>query len=361
MAHLLGPLLFHHPVGVGCWACVCMVLWLHIIFSITLHFFLWKPIMILWQILYKILHLLIRCVQDNNNILSLKSWECCWSECYLFFPLSSLSAFNFTKLGSWQFHGWWKPWLHQSAEFPQLWHFTLTSSSFASFNNLVPFENFFCPWFLDLWEKLGVKKDWLYVDMTNVQQEVRNSWKRAFWILFPSHPASPYAGHHNLVKLCVCMCTCTRIPLWSTIKLATAAWLVLPQFRGATIIYEHYVRPYFYKSAANVVDKKQQLTDSQRKFLSSMSPQARASVADFIDNNGLDAFDKIIAAVNLPTQKNKKQASWISVFFILEIGNLHTYKNPCTWRLQFVQELLTWLHMSIVAGKCWVHKAPSRS
>ncbi len=106
------------------------------------------------------------------------------------------------------------------------------------------------------------------------------------------------------------MCTtCTRIPLWSTIKLATAAWLVLPQFRGATIIYEHYVRPYFYKSAANVVDKKQQLTDSQRKFLSSMSPQARASVADFIDNNGLDAFDKIIAAVNLPTQKNKKQAS----------------------------------------------------
>lgn len=122
MAHLLGPLLFHHPVGVGCWACFCMVLWLHIIFSITLHFFLWNLIMILWQILYKILHLLIRCVQDNNNILSLKSWECCWSECYLFFPLSSLCAFDFTKLGSQQFHGWWKPRLHQSAEFPQLWH-----------------------------------------------------------------------------------------------------------------------------------------------------------------------------------------------------------------------------------------------
>ncbi len=25
-----------------------------------------------------------------------------------------------------------------------------------------------------------------------------------------------------------------------------------------------------------------------------------------------------------------------------------------------MQELLTWLHMSIVAGQCWVHKAPSR-
>lgn len=107
MAHLLGPLLFHHPVGVGCWACVCMVLRLPIIFSITLHFFLWKPIMILWQILYKILHLLMRCVQDNNNILSSKSWECRWSECYLFFPLSSICAFDFTKLGSRWFHGWW--------------------------------------------------------------------------------------------------------------------------------------------------------------------------------------------------------------------------------------------------------------
>jgi hypothetical protein len=67
--------------------------------------------------------------------------------------------------------------------------------------------------------------------------------------------------------------------------------------------------------------------------------------------------------VNLPTQKNKKQASWISVFSFWNLEgdyHLHTYKNPCTWRLQFVQELLTWLHMSIVAGKCWVHKAPSR-
>jgi hypothetical protein len=107
--------------------------------------------------------------------------------------------------------------------------------------------------------------------------------------------------------------------------LATAAWLVLPQFRGAAIIYEHYVRPYFYKSAANVVDKKQQLTDSQRKFLSSMSPQARASVADFIDNNGLDAFDKIIAAVNNPTHKNEKTSFLNFCFFILEFGRGLTF------------------------------------
>jgi hypothetical protein len=90
-------------------------------------------------------------------------------------------------------------------------------------------------------------------------------------------------------------CVYTRIPLWSTIKLAVAAWLVLPQFRGGIIVYEHYVRPYFYSTVQNADTK---LTDSQRKFLSSISPEARNSVAQFIDDNGSDAFDKIMAAVN---------------------------------------------------------------
>jgi receptor expression-enhancing protein 5/6 len=87
----------------------------------------------------------------------------------------------------------------------------------------------------------------------------------------------------------------TRIPLWSTIKLAAAAWLVLPQFRGGTIVYEQYVRPYFYSTVQNADAK---LTDNQRKFLSSISPEACNSVAQFINDNGSDAFDKIMAAVS---------------------------------------------------------------
>ncbi|KAH9568745.1 hypothetical protein CY35_03G093400 [Sphagnum magellanicum] len=92
------------------------------------------------------------------------------------------------------------------------------------------------------------------------------------------------------------------IPLWSTIKLVFAAWLVLPQFRGGALVYERYVRPYFYKSGVNLDQK---LTDSQRKFLSSLSPQARSSVTEFIDNNGLDAFDKIMAAANAESRKRR--------------------------------------------------------
>jgi receptor expression-enhancing protein 5/6 len=33
-----------------------------------------------------------------------------------------------------------------------------------------------------------------------------------------------------------------RIPIWYHIKLAFVAWLVLPQFRGASFIYERFVR-----------------------------------------------------------------------------------------------------------------------
>ncbi|KAH8958258.1 hypothetical protein BDL97_06G014000 [Sphagnum fallax] len=83
------------------------------------------------------------------------------------------------------------------------------------------------------------------------------------------------------------------IPLWSTIKLAAAAWLVLPQFRGGIIVYEQYVRPYFYSTVQNADAK---LTDTQRKFLSSISPEACSSVAQFINDSGSDAFDKIMAA-----------------------------------------------------------------
>ncbi|KAM3338539.1 HVA22-like protein e isoform X1 [Capsicum galapagoense] len=38
------------------------------------------------------------------------------------------------------------------------------------------------------------------------------------------------------------------IPIWYDVKLIIVAWLVLPQFRGATFIYETYVREKIIKS-----------------------------------------------------------------------------------------------------------------
>jgi hypothetical protein len=96
----------------------------------------------------------------------------------------------------------------------------------------------------------------------------------------------------------------TRIPLWSTIKLAAAAWLVLPQFRGGIIVYEQYMRPYFYSTVQNADAK---LTDTQHKFLSSISPEACSSVAQFINDNGSDAFDKIMAAAAAESREPVEQ------------------------------------------------------
>ncbi|KAJ8772494.1 hypothetical protein K2173_027671 [Erythroxylum novogranatense] len=41
------------------------------------------------------------------------------------------------------------------------------------------------------------------------------------------------------------------IPIWYTVKLILAAWLVLPQFRGAAYIYEKFVREHVRKYTGN--------------------------------------------------------------------------------------------------------------
>lgn len=83
------------------------------------------------------------------------------------------------------------------------------------------------------------------------------------------------------------------IPLYSTFKLAAAAWLVLPQFRGGIILYENYVRPHFY-AAVGASDSRSKLSDAQRKWLGSISPETRAGVAKYVQVNGADAFEKLV-------------------------------------------------------------------
>lgn len=38
-----------------------------------------------------------------------------------------------------------------------------------------------------------------------------------------------------------------RIPIWYSVKLVFAAWLVLPQFKGAAFLYERFARPHIKK------------------------------------------------------------------------------------------------------------------
>jgi receptor expression-enhancing protein 5/6 len=91
------------------------------------------------------------------------------------------------------------------------------------------------------------------------------------------------------------------IPFYSTIKLLLASWLVLPQFRGGIILYERCVRPYL-NAATGVTDQK--LTDDQRRWLGSISPEAQAAVAAYIRENGPGAFDHLM---KLATQDIKEE------------------------------------------------------
>jgi receptor expression-enhancing protein 5/6 len=81
------------------------------------------------------------------------------------------------------------------------------------------------------------------------------------------------------------------IPFYSTMKLVIASWLVLPQFRGGIILYEKFVSPYL-NAATGQPDQK--LTHSQRKVLGSISPDAQASVAAYIKENGPGSFDELM-------------------------------------------------------------------
>ncbi|KAG0591171.1 hypothetical protein KC19_1G155500 [Ceratodon purpureus] len=84
------------------------------------------------------------------------------------------------------------------------------------------------------------------------------------------------------------------IPLYSTIKLAVAAWLVLPQFRGGIILYETYVRPHFYAATGIASESSSKLSDAQRKFLGTISPDTRTAVSKYVEVNGPEAFEKLV-------------------------------------------------------------------
>ncbi|MCO5608711.1 hypothetical protein L7F22_062926 [Adiantum nelumboides] len=88
------------------------------------------------------------------------------------------------------------------------------------------------------------------------------------------------------------------IPLWGKIKFFAVCWLVLPQFNGAAYVYEYFVRKKLFKQGSGDV-----LTS--RRLERMMSPSAQSSVQQFIDSNGQDAFEKVIAAATKEARKYK--------------------------------------------------------
>jgi receptor expression-enhancing protein 5/6 len=80
-----------------------------------------------------------------------------------------------------------------------------------------------------------------------------------------------------------------RIPIWYDVKLLVAAWLVLPQFKGAAYLYERFVRDHIRKY---VTEKEHQSVhhhpppppekQQQNKKLSPSGSKTKKKFVDFI-------------------------------------------------------------------------------
>ncbi|KAL2634503.1 hypothetical protein R1flu_005982 [Riccia fluitans] len=101
-----------------------------------------------------------------------------------------------------------------------------------------------------------------------------------YWVIF-----------YSFVEL-GCETLLSWIPFWYTVKFVAVAWLVLPPFRGAAYIYDHYVKRY--AGTLTTVKVQTQLNSEQRSILSQMSPAARTTVVHYINEHGTDAFDNVV-------------------------------------------------------------------
>uniref|UniRef100_A0A0C9RQF9 HVA22-like protein n=1 Tax=Wollemia nobilis TaxID=56998 RepID=A0A0C9RQF9_9CONI len=77
------------------------------------------------------------------------------------------------------------------------------------------------------------------------------------------------------------------LPFWPYLKLIATCWLVLPLFNGAAYVYENYVRKMIINPKFD-----SRFNPIQRKV--NINPSTRGVVERYIEENGQDAFDKLI-------------------------------------------------------------------
>ncbi|XP_058093126.1 HVA22-like protein e [Magnolia sinica] len=70
------------------------------------------------------------------------------------------------------------------------------------------------------------------------------------------------------------------IPIWYTVKVAFVAWLVLPQFKGASFLYERFVREQLKKYSGGRVGKAHQSPQGKNKFMDFITPKKGEHEAD---------------------------------------------------------------------------------
>ncbi|XP_075516465.1 HVA22-like protein a isoform X1 [Primulina tabacum] len=92
------------------------------------------------------------------------------------------------------------------------------------------------------------------------------------------------------------------IPLWHYTKLIFTCWLVMPYFSGAAYVYEHFVRPYLVTGQKSVniwyVPRKKDVFSKPDDILT--------AAEKYIEENGPDAFEKMIHRANRETTSKSR-------------------------------------------------------
>ncbi|XP_062104615.1 HVA22-like protein f [Humulus lupulus] len=101
------------------------------------------------------------------------------------------------------------------------------------------------------------------------------------------------------------------IPLWWRMKHLFCMWLVF--FNGATLVHEYTARTLLLvkndhkdnnNNSISMSMVNSNLSESQREVLEMMDTDARNSVESYIEQHGLDAFDRVIKAAEKEAKKH---------------------------------------------------------
>lgn len=72
------------------------------------------------------------------------------------------------------------------------------------------------------------------------------------------------------------------IPIWYDLKLLLAAWLVLPQFKGAAYLYERFVRDHIRKHVTETTNRDHHHPQNQNQQHNKKSPKGKKKFVEFI-------------------------------------------------------------------------------
>ncbi|PIA62633.1 hypothetical protein AQUCO_00200563v1 [Aquilegia coerulea] len=97
------------------------------------------------------------------------------------------------------------------------------------------------------------------------------------------------------------------LPFWPYAKLTATCWLVLPYFNGAAYVYEHFIRPLFVKPQTVSM----WFIPHAKKDVFSRPDDVLVAAEKFIDENGPDAFEKLISKAN-GKSRSRRSSNYVS-------------------------------------------------